>query len=86
MYICICKQVTDKQIKVAINEGATSLRDLRNELDVASQCGQCGRCAKAMLKEHAANRATRLPHPKLTPPPISTDAFPLFADAMLASD
>lgn len=86
MYICICKQVTERQIKAAIDEGASSLRDLRNELDVASQCGQCGRCAKAMLKEHTANSAARLPLSKKRPSPVSTDVFPLFGEAMLASD
>lgn len=86
MYICICKQVTDKQIKAAINEGARSIRDLRSELGVASQCGQCGRCAKAILKEHAANSAARLPPPKRIPSPVSTDIFPLLSEAFLASD
>ncbi len=86
MYICICEQVTDKQIKTAIIEGATSLRDLRSKLGVASQCGQCGRCAKAMLKEHVAEPVTRLPLPQRTSPPVSTDVFPLFGEAILASD
>lgn len=71
MYVCICKQVTDRQIKTAIENGATSMRDLRNELDIANQCGQCGRCAKAMLKEHAQ-----------TP----REAFPLFSKIMFAAD
>jgi len=86
MYVCICKQVTDKQIKTAIEDGATSMRELRNELGVASQCGQCGSCAKTMLKEHATDSVTRLPLPKRIPSPVSTDVFPLFGDAMLASD
>ena len=54
MYICICEEVTDKQIKSAIERGAQCIRDLRKELGIASQCGQCGRCAKALLKEHCA--------------------------------
>ncbi len=62
------------------------MRDLRIQLGVASQCGQCGRCAKAMLKEHVAESVTRLPHPQQTPPPVSTDVFPLFGEAILASD
>ncbi len=77
MYICICEQVTDKQIKIAISEGANSLRDLRSELGVASQCGQCGRCAKKILKEHSACTADRLSCPKKMPPTTSSDVFPL---------
>jgi bacterioferritin-associated ferredoxin len=41
MYICLCNSVTDKQIRSAIAGGATSLRCLRDELGVASQCGSC---------------------------------------------
>ena len=52
MYVCICKEVTDTQIKLAIKDGANTMRDLRDELGVANQCGQCGQCTKALLKEH----------------------------------
>ena len=55
MYICICKQVTEKDVKTAINNGASSVRDLHAELGVASQCGQCGLCAKALLKQKVGN-------------------------------
>ena len=79
MYICICEQVTDKQIKSAISAGASSLRDLRDELGVASQCGQCGKCAKALIDEHKP-KCLRLvasnPHPMTT--------FPLPTEAMVA--
>jgi len=57
MYICICEGVTERQIKKAIVEGASSVRDLRKELGVASQCGQCGRCAKNLLEEHRGESA-----------------------------
>ena len=32
MYVCLCKGVTDNQIKDAIAGGACSMRDLRNDL------------------------------------------------------
>ena len=86
MYVCICKQVTDKQIKTAIDEGAQSVRDLRNELGVASQCGQCGHCAKAIIKEHKACASPQLPRPQQIPPATPTDIFPLFGDVIFGSD
>lgn len=52
MYICLCKGVTDRQIREAISEGASSMRDLRTTLDVASQCGKCGRECKSLLSEN----------------------------------
>jgi bacterioferritin-associated ferredoxin len=41
MYVCLCKGITDSQIKDAIYDGATSVRQLRKKLGVASQCGKC---------------------------------------------
>ena len=81
MYVCICEQVTDKQIKSAIAAGATSLRHLREELGVASQCGQCGNCAKAIIKEHKPNNCIRL----VASTPRPTTTAPLFSDAMVAA-
>ncbi|SDS60859.1 bacterioferritin-associated ferredoxin [Halopseudomonas xinjiangensis] len=55
MYICLCKGVTDHQIREAIAEGACSMRDLRAALDVANQCGKCGRECKSLLNEGLMN-------------------------------
>ena len=52
MYICICKKITDSQIKQAIDDGLTTMKDLRRELDIASECGKCGKCTRNLLKKH----------------------------------
>ena len=41
MYVCLCKGITDSQIRAAVQDGASSMRELRNMLGVASQCGKC---------------------------------------------
>lgn len=51
MYVCLCKGVTDSQIKEAIYDGATSVGQLRKCLGVASQCGKCGITARELLRE-----------------------------------
>lgn len=51
MYVCLCKQVTDSQIRAAIEDGASSLSEVRNTLGVASQCGKCGRLAQEIVRE-----------------------------------
>ena len=51
MYVCICKGITDTQIRAAIEDGASSLRDVRNSLGVASQCGKCGSLTREILRE-----------------------------------
>lgn len=55
MYICICNEVTDKQIKRATNEGANSMDDLRHSLNVGTACGQCSSCAHGLLKEYLSS-------------------------------
>lgn len=54
MYICICRQVTDSQLRLAIDQGAKTVRHLRNSLGVTSQCGKCANCVKDCLNEHKA--------------------------------
>jgi bacterioferritin-associated ferredoxin len=51
MYVCLCKGITDSQIRAAIEDGATSLRDVRNSLGVASQCGKCGILTRDIVRE-----------------------------------
>ena len=50
MYVCLCKAVTDSQIRDAVENGASSMRDLARELGVATQCGKCGCDARELLK------------------------------------
>jgi bacterioferritin-associated ferredoxin len=57
MYICICKSVTDKQIRRAAAQGADNLYELRETLGVASGCGTCAGAAQAILDESVANPA-----------------------------
>ena len=51
MYVCICNAVTDREIREAASRGARTLKDLRRELGVASDCGKCASCANEVLCE-----------------------------------
>lgn len=56
MYVCLCNAVTDRQIREAVDQGATRVRDLRRELGVASCCGRCATCARDVLRQSLADR------------------------------
>ena len=60
MYVCLCKAVTDKQITQAVGNGAASVRDLRQQFGLGSQCGKCTCVARDVLDEaltaHARNQ------------------------------
>jgi bacterioferritin-associated ferredoxin len=51
MYVCVCQAVTERQVREAVENGVTSMRGLREQLGVASECGRCARCAHGILKE-----------------------------------
>jgi bacterioferritin-associated ferredoxin len=51
MYVCICKGITDTQIRAAVEDGASSMRDVRNTLGVASECGKCEIMTREIVSE-----------------------------------
>lgn len=51
MYVCVCKAVSDKAINRAIDGGACSVRDLKNELGAGTNCGRCIPEMRRMLAE-----------------------------------
>ena len=51
MYVCVCKGITDSQIKDAVCAGASSLKQVRKQLGVSSQCGKCGILAKQIVEQ-----------------------------------
>ena len=51
MYICLCEPVTDKQLRSAILDGASTMRELRQKLGVVKQCGRCAKATLAILEE-----------------------------------
>lgn len=56
MYICVCKSVSDRRIRRAVEDGAViSLRDLSRELGVGTCCGKCVPAARALLDESCAS-------------------------------
>ncbi len=50
MYVCICNNVTEKDIEREIRDGACSMRCLAKRLAVATRCGRCRKAARACLE------------------------------------
>ncbi|CAA0091757.1 Bacterioferritin-associated ferredoxin [BD1-7 clade bacterium] len=49
MFVCICKGITDNDIRDAVMDGATSMKMVRSKLGVSTQCGQCACMAKDIV-------------------------------------
>lgn len=55
MYVCICHDVKDTQIKTAMQQGIDSMCGLKNALGVATCCGCCEPMVQDLLDEHHKN-------------------------------
>ncbi|NIM69355.1 MAG: (2Fe-2S)-binding protein [Xanthomonadales bacterium] len=60
MYVCICKAVTESQIRQAVAEGARDLKQLRAATGCSSKCGCCLETAQAVLVDELRARGTFL--------------------------
>ncbi|HET6630848.1 MAG TPA: (2Fe-2S)-binding protein [Woeseiaceae bacterium] len=61
MYVCICKAVTDKQIRRAKAAGIDTLDDLRDTLGVTGGCGSCTEMVESILTEDDTRSAPPRP-------------------------
>lgn len=63
MIVCVCNQVSDRQIKCCVRAGM-SFNDIQLEFGVATCCGTCETCATELVeREQALYRAQREPEP-----------------------
>jgi len=60
MIICVCKAVSERHIKAAVKNGASSLRDLTRELGVGTCCGKCVPEARSVLTASLERSETAL--------------------------
>ncbi len=51
MIVCVCRRISEHQIRQAACDGAQTLECLQFELGVATQCGRCAECARQVLHE-----------------------------------
>lgn len=56
MIVCVCHNVSDKVIRRALDEGAKSMEDIRQQLNVGSCCGKCNEFAKTLVRAHVEDR------------------------------
>ena len=60
MIICICRGKSEKDVMRAIDNGATTVRDLQR-CGIGDQCGSCHNSLRTMLAEAAASAAQPCP-------------------------
>jgi bacterioferritin-associated ferredoxin len=61
MIVCVCKAVSERQIRAAVNDGATCVRDLARNLGLGTCCGKCLPEAQATISKTLAAGASTAP-------------------------
>lgn len=60
MYVCLCRGITDQDIKDAVSNGAESYRVVRDLLDLGTCCGRCAPEARAIISDELSDIAARI--------------------------
>ena len=60
MYVCLCRGITDQDIKDAIANGAESYREIRDLLDLGTCCGRCAPEARAIISDEVARNLAKI--------------------------
>ncbi len=67
MIVCICNNISDRDIRKAVAAGMSTMRELRQNLGVATCCGKCDPCARQVLRECLANAQPSAPPTDMQP-------------------
>jgi bacterioferritin-associated ferredoxin len=59
MYVCVCRAVTDRDVKTAIEDGADTVAKVTAACRAGGDCGACHAMIDDMIDEHQSVR--RLP-------------------------
>jgi bacterioferritin-associated ferredoxin len=51
MFVCICRAVTEQEVKAAIEEGATSVQAVTRSCCAGDDCGACRGAIEDMIED-----------------------------------
>jgi bacterioferritin-associated ferredoxin len=58
MIVCVCNNISDREIRQAVDLGLSSMSDLYKELGVGTCCGKCVSYAREVMNEHLESGIT----------------------------
>jgi bacterioferritin-associated ferredoxin len=69
MIVCVCNNISDREIRQAVELGINSMSDLYKELGVGTCCGKCVSYAREILHEQLESQTTitELRRPSMQP-------------------
>jgi bacterioferritin-associated ferredoxin len=54
VYVCLCVALTDRVVRAAVADGATTMNDLEQRFDAGAVCGGCIEELRSVLAEALA--------------------------------
>lgn len=66
MFVCLCKSVTDHEIKASVEEGVASFEAMQQRLEVATVCGSCSCEVKKIMQAKIQKELNSRPAPVVT--------------------
>ena len=70
MYLCICKSVSDRQIREAVELGARTIGDLSIRLGIGVECGKCTDSVREFLDGCLADPLPMAESPRVVATPV----------------
>ena len=58
MIVCVCNNISDREIRQAVDLGLSSMDELRRDLGVSTCCGKCATYAEEVLNAHLETTGT----------------------------
>jgi bacterioferritin-associated ferredoxin len=60
MYVCICRAVTEAEVRGCIANGACTVKDVVRSCEAGTGCGSCIRTIVGLLSAHASELGNSL--------------------------
>lgn len=51
MIVCVCANVSERQLRAVVADGATTLREVQRRCDAGAGCGACRDAIRACIRE-----------------------------------
>ncbi len=61
MIVCVCNNVSEREIAQAVQMGVQSMPELRRDLGVGTCCGKCVSCARRVLHQAVREQEAATP-------------------------
>ena len=75
MVVCLCQGVSEKQVREAIANGATTRKKITRACGAGAGCGGCHESIRDIIREHRASAVAKAPTDPARPSSVAPTDF-----------